>query len=168
MGGLLSRVLDTLSALGGKQEKRILMLGLDAAGKTTILYRLQLGEDVHSIPTIGYVVKTKKRKEGALVHSLHPPTDSLAAGGIFRPISRPFVHPLTPPPPYTFHRFNVETVNYKNISFTIWDVGTWLIFPPIHFPIHPKTHPNHPLTHPPPKTRRTRPSPQALAALLQG
>ena len=29
------------------------MLGLDAAGKTTILYRLQLGEDVHSIPTIG-------------------------------------------------------------------------------------------------------------------
>ena len=48
------------------------MLGLDAAGKTTILYRLQLGEDVHSIPTIG---------------------------------------------------FNVETVNYKNISFTIWDVG---------------------------------------------
>ena len=46
------------------------MLGLDAAGKTTILYRLQLGEDVHSIPTIG---------------------------------------------------FNVETVEYKNISFTIWD-----------------------------------------------
>ena len=28
----------------GKQEMRILMVGLDAAGKTTILYKLKLGE----------------------------------------------------------------------------------------------------------------------------
>ncbi len=28
-------------------------LGLDAAGKTTILDKLKLGEAVHSIPTIG-------------------------------------------------------------------------------------------------------------------
>lgn len=40
MGLLISRVLDALS---GKAERRILMLGLDAAGKTTILYRLHLG-----------------------------------------------------------------------------------------------------------------------------
>ncbi|KAA3670403.1 ADP-ribosylation factor 1, partial [Paragonimus westermani] len=46
--------------------------GLDAAGKTTILYKLKLGEIVTTIPTIG---------------------------------------------------FNVETVEYKNISFTVWDVG---------------------------------------------
>lgn len=29
------------------------MVGLDAAGKTTILYKLQLGETVTTIPTIG-------------------------------------------------------------------------------------------------------------------
>ncbi|KAH8082614.1 ADP-ribosylation factor [Filobasidium floriforme] len=56
----------------GKKEMRILMVGLDAAGKTTILYKLKLGEIVTTIPTIG---------------------------------------------------FNVETVDYKNISFTVWDVG---------------------------------------------
>lgn len=32
---------------------RIVMLGLDAAGKTTILYKLKLGELVTTIPTIG-------------------------------------------------------------------------------------------------------------------
>merc|ERR1719342_715592 len=58
--------------LFGKKEMRILMVGLDAAGKTTILYKLKLGEIVTTIPTIG---------------------------------------------------FNVETVEYKNISFTVWDVG---------------------------------------------
>merc|ERR1711976_1025407 len=60
------------SKLFGKKEMRILMVGLDAAGKTTILYKLKLGEVVTTIPTIG---------------------------------------------------FNVETVEYKNISFTVWDVG---------------------------------------------
>jgi len=58
--------------LFGKKEMRILMVGLDAAGKTTILYKLKLGEIVTTIPTIG---------------------------------------------------FNVETVEYKNINFTVWDVG---------------------------------------------
>merc|ERR1712178_163877 len=48
------------------------MVGLDAAGKTTILYKLKLGEIVTTIPSIG---------------------------------------------------FNVETVEYKNISFTVWVVG---------------------------------------------
>ncbi len=33
---------------------RILMVGLDAAGKTTILYKLKLGEVVNTIPTIGF------------------------------------------------------------------------------------------------------------------
>jgi len=36
-----------------KKEMRILMVGLDAAGKTTILYKLKLGEIVTTIPTIG-------------------------------------------------------------------------------------------------------------------
>ena len=30
------------------------MVGLDAAGKTTILYKLKLGEVVTTIPTIGF------------------------------------------------------------------------------------------------------------------
>ena len=66
MGNWLGRFLKM------KKDMRILMVGLDAAGKTTILYKLKLGEVVTTIPTIG---------------------------------------------------FNVETVDYKNISFTVWDVG---------------------------------------------
>ena len=44
----------------GKSEIRILMLGLDAAGKTTILYKLK-GEIVTTIPTIGFNVESVKR-----------------------------------------------------------------------------------------------------------
>lgn len=69
MGLTISSV---FTRLFGKKQMRILMVGLDAAGKTTILYKLKLGEIVTTIPTIG---------------------------------------------------FNVETVEYKNISFTVWDVG---------------------------------------------
>ncbi|XP_041028410.1 ADP-ribosylation factor 1-like isoform X2 [Juglans microcarpa x Juglans regia] len=69
MGLALSRFVKMLFA---RKEMRILMVGLDAAGKTTILYKLKLGEIVTTIPTIG---------------------------------------------------FNVETVEYKNVSFTVWDVG---------------------------------------------
>merc|ERR1711894_624960 len=68
MGGLLSY----FSNLFGSKERRILILGLDGAGKTTILYRLQVGEVVTTIPTIG---------------------------------------------------FNVETVQYKNLKFQVWDLG---------------------------------------------
>merc|ERR1712062_946737 len=69
MGLTLSSVFGRLF---GKKQMRILMVGLDAAGKTTILYKLKLGEIVTTIPTIG---------------------------------------------------FNVEAVEYKNICFTVWDVG---------------------------------------------
>ena len=69
--GLISSALRKLLNISN-QEMRILMVGLDAAGKTTILYKLKLGEVVTTIPTIG---------------------------------------------------FNVETVEYKNINFTVWDVG---------------------------------------------
>lgn len=37
---------------------RIIMLGLDNAGKTTILYTLKLGQDTQMAPTIGYNVET--------------------------------------------------------------------------------------------------------------
>lgn len=42
-----------ISLLMKQKEMRILMVGLDAAGKTTILYKLKLGEVVTTIPTIG-------------------------------------------------------------------------------------------------------------------
>ena len=38
------------------------MLGLDNAGKTTILYKLQIGEVVETIPTIGFNVENVKFK----------------------------------------------------------------------------------------------------------
>ena len=50
MGMAISRLVRMLFA---KKEMRILMVGLDAAGKTTILYKLKLGEIVTTIPTIG-------------------------------------------------------------------------------------------------------------------
>lgn len=54
MGILISRV---WGALQGLQEKRILLLGLDGGGKTTILYSLKLGECITTIPTIGFNVE---------------------------------------------------------------------------------------------------------------
>jgi GTPase SAR1 family protein len=50
MGLSFSKIFDRL---WGRKEMRILMVGLDAAGKTTILYKLKLGEIVTTIPTIG-------------------------------------------------------------------------------------------------------------------
>jgi ADP-ribosylation factor protein 6 len=49
---------DFLSKLFGNKEMRVLMLGLDAAGKTTILYKLKLGQGVSTIPTVGFNVET--------------------------------------------------------------------------------------------------------------
>merc|ERR1712149_135798 len=48
--------------LFGEKEARILVLGLDNAGKTTILYRLQVGAVVSTIPTIGFNVETVSYK----------------------------------------------------------------------------------------------------------
>lgn len=59
MGNLFSSV---LSRLWGNKEVRILILGLDGAGKTTILYRMQIGEVVTTIPTIGFNVETVSYK----------------------------------------------------------------------------------------------------------
>lgn len=52
-GGMISY----FKGLLGSREMRILILGLDGAGKTTILYRLQVGEVVTTIPTIGFNVE---------------------------------------------------------------------------------------------------------------
>jgi ADP-ribosylation factor protein 6 len=51
-----------LSKIFGNKEMRILMLGLDAAGKTTILYKLKLNQSVTTIPTVGFNVETVSYK----------------------------------------------------------------------------------------------------------
>jgi len=51
MGGTFSSL---FSRLWSKKEIRILILGLDNAGKTTLLFRLKLGEVVSTMPTIGF------------------------------------------------------------------------------------------------------------------
>lgn len=40
-----------------KQQCKVVMLGLDGAGKTTVLYSLKLGEVISTIPTIGFNVE---------------------------------------------------------------------------------------------------------------
>ncbi|XP_063693388.1 ADP-ribosylation factor 1-like 2 [Bolinopsis microptera] len=63
MGGSLKK-LSTNGGLGlFRKNSRIVMLGLDAAGKTTILYKLKLDETVSTIPTIGFNVETVKHSK---------------------------------------------------------------------------------------------------------
>jgi len=50
------------SFFGDKHEQHMLMVGLDAAGKTTILYRLRLGKVVMTIPTIGFNMETIEKQ----------------------------------------------------------------------------------------------------------
>lgn len=54
----MGQLYSYLTFWASKKDTRILMLGLDAAGKTTILYKLKLGELVTTIPTIGFNVET--------------------------------------------------------------------------------------------------------------
>ena len=56
MGILLSKLASAFSEFGSNRA-RLLLLGLDAAGKTTILYKLKLNETVTTIPTIGFNVE---------------------------------------------------------------------------------------------------------------
>lgn len=50
MGARFSRIAKRFLP---KYKVRILMVGLDGSGKTTILYKLKLGEVVTTVPTIG-------------------------------------------------------------------------------------------------------------------
>ena len=59
MGPFLSRMYDVLSSFTNDKPARILMLGLDAAGKTTILYKVKLNENLQTIPTIGRYARLK-------------------------------------------------------------------------------------------------------------
>lgn len=44
------------------KQYRIIMIGLDNAGKTQILYKLKLGDTITTIPTVGFNVETVSYK----------------------------------------------------------------------------------------------------------
>ena len=56
MGNILGKIFKN-------KEMRVLMLGLDAAGKTTILYKLKSGQNVNTVPTVGFNVETVTYKK---------------------------------------------------------------------------------------------------------
>ncbi|CAG5110924.1 Oidioi.mRNA.OKI2018_I69.chr2.g5271.t1.cds [Oikopleura dioica] len=61
MGLFLSRLKEAMeewNILGAGRSAKVAMIGLDNAGKTTILYKLKLQETVSSVPTIGFNVET--------------------------------------------------------------------------------------------------------------
>ncbi|KAM4622973.1 ADP-ribosylation factor 1-like isoform 1-T2 [Discoglossus pictus] len=63
MGTLVSRI----QGLCGKPyplNARVVMFGLDGAGKTTILYRMKLNETVRTYPTVAYNVETLESANG--------------------------------------------------------------------------------------------------------
>ncbi|KAJ3095568.1 hypothetical protein HDU97_006799 [Phlyctochytrium planicorne] len=60
MGNVFTRIFSKITA--SKRECRILVLGLDNAGKTSILYRLKLHEAQETAPTVGFNVETIKFK----------------------------------------------------------------------------------------------------------
>eukprot|EP00928_Gymnodinium_smaydae_P024374 TRINITY_DN19738_c0_g1_i1.p1 TRINITY_DN19738_c0_g1~~TRINITY_DN19738_c0_g1_i1.p1 ORF type:complete len:240 (+),score=38.71 TRINITY_DN19738_c0_g1_i1:42-722(+) len=64
MGLSLTRI---WSHLAGGPQMRVVMVGLDAAGKTTILHKLKLGEVVQTIPTIGWNVEEVANKNMSFV-----------------------------------------------------------------------------------------------------
>ncbi|PIK37454.1 putative ADP-ribosylation factor [Apostichopus japonicus] len=57
MGLLISKTFNLLRELGSGKPTRVILIGLDAAGKTTILYKMKLHETVTTIPTIGFNVE---------------------------------------------------------------------------------------------------------------
>lgn len=52
MGFIFSKIFGSLFS---SDEVRLLILGLDNAGKTTILYKMQLGDVVSTVPSTFYL-----------------------------------------------------------------------------------------------------------------
>ena len=49
---------NLFKGLVGQEQMRMIIIGLDNAGKTTVLYKLHLGEVVTTVPTVGFNVET--------------------------------------------------------------------------------------------------------------
>ncbi|MEQ2224457.1 ADP-ribosylation factor-like protein 4C [Ilyodon furcidens] len=52
--GIKAKMGNSFSNISAFQSLHIVMLGLDSAGKTTVLYRLKFNEFVNTVPTIGF------------------------------------------------------------------------------------------------------------------
>uniref|UniRef100_A0A673KQ30 ADP-ribosylation factor-like 4Cb n=1 Tax=Sinocyclocheilus rhinocerous TaxID=307959 RepID=A0A673KQ30_9TELE len=70
---------NSFSNISAFQSLHIVMLGLDSAGKTTVLYRLKFNEFVNTVPTIGFNTEKIKRKSDNSLQSLHLPFPLLMA-----------------------------------------------------------------------------------------
>ena len=62
MGNLLSMIWNKLSRLRGDMQFKIIIVGMNNAGKTTILYKLALDEVIVTQPTIGSNVEEVKHQ----------------------------------------------------------------------------------------------------------
>ena len=60
MGSIFGKLFEKIS--GETRQPRILMLGLDGAGKTTMVTKMKLGEVYHTVPTIGFQVEVLEFK----------------------------------------------------------------------------------------------------------
>ena len=99
-------------------------VGLDAAGKTTILYKLKLGEIVTTIPTIGTCASPRAISSSSVRSRARSGNSSARCWVPSAKRPRIFLSThLHRVPVHDRAGFNVETVEYKNISFTVWDVG---------------------------------------------
>ena len=49
---------NALARYRSRKNRRVLLVGLDAAGKTTLLFRLYAGKTLNTIPTVGFNMKT--------------------------------------------------------------------------------------------------------------
>ncbi|XP_072021597.1 uncharacterized protein [Amphiura filiformis] len=58
MGLFISKLVSAFQEFTYGAHSRILIVGLDSAGKTTILYKIKLNETVTTMPTIGFNVET--------------------------------------------------------------------------------------------------------------
>jgi len=57
MGSFLTKITELFSSFGNDKTNKILMLGLDNAGKTTILHKLKFNIYTPTLPTIGFNVE---------------------------------------------------------------------------------------------------------------
>ncbi|KAG8814894.1 Arf GTPase arf1 [Serendipita sp. 400] len=65
MGGNFSAFTESISSVLTRKRVipgRVLILGLDDAGKTTIFYKLKLGKVVATVPTVGFNVEDIEHK----------------------------------------------------------------------------------------------------------